>query len=204
MRISEFLVRFDLNHPLVRAYRDRAVCMVNSFRSEMSQKKAIFDLLTDSHITANFPATERKAIRDYIPWTRVVAPAKSTYRDETIDLPEFILRNREKLVLRPNDDTGENQSYRGAELDAAAWERALRVASRGNSYVAQEATAPATFPFPVHSYGQLEMRDMQVAVQPHISLGHVTGCSTWVAPAGGGGGFSTLAGIAPTFILESK
>ena len=47
VRVSEFLMRFDLNHPLVRAYRDRAVCVVNSFRSEMAQRRAIFDLLTD-------------------------------------------------------------------------------------------------------------------------------------------------------------
>jgi hypothetical protein len=42
IKVSEFLVRFDLNHPLVRAYRDHAVCMVNSFRSEMAQRRAIF------------------------------------------------------------------------------------------------------------------------------------------------------------------
>jgi len=29
--VQEFLVRFDLTHPLVQAYRDRAVCVVNSF-----------------------------------------------------------------------------------------------------------------------------------------------------------------------------
>ena len=72
VRVSEFLVRFDLNHPLVRAYRDRAVCVVNSFRSEMAQRRAIFDLLTDETITSSFPTVERKAIRDFIPWTRVV------------------------------------------------------------------------------------------------------------------------------------
>jgi hypothetical protein len=40
-RISaqEFLLRFTLNHPLVQAYRDRRVCIVNSFRSELSHKK---------------------------------------------------------------------------------------------------------------------------------------------------------------------
>ena len=73
VKVSEFLVRFDLNHPLVRAYRERAVCVVNSFRSELAQKKAIFDLLTDETITAGFPAAERKAIREFIPWTRVVS-----------------------------------------------------------------------------------------------------------------------------------
>ena len=39
VKVQEFLVRFDLNHPLVRAYKDRAVCMVNSFRAELGTKK---------------------------------------------------------------------------------------------------------------------------------------------------------------------
>jgi hypothetical protein len=38
--VQEFLLRFDLSHPLVQAYRDRAVCVVNSFRSELAHKKA--------------------------------------------------------------------------------------------------------------------------------------------------------------------
>ena len=63
LRLQEFLVRFDLSHPLVRAYKDRAVCMVNSFRSELGTKKAVFDLLTDDAVTANFPAAEKRAIR---------------------------------------------------------------------------------------------------------------------------------------------
>ena len=47
--VQEFLIRFDLTHPLVQAYRDRAVCVVNSFRSELAHKKAMFGLLTDEN-----------------------------------------------------------------------------------------------------------------------------------------------------------
>ena len=110
VRVSEFLVRFDLNHPLVRAYRDRAVCVVNSFRSEMAQRRAIFDLLTDETITSVFPTLERKAIRDFIPWTRVVIAGNTAYHESTVDLPAFIQANRERLILKPNDDDGERQN----------------------------------------------------------------------------------------------
>ena len=103
--VQEFLLRFTLNHPLVQAYRDRKVCIVNSFRSELSHKKAMFALLTDETLTAKFPINERKAIREHVPWTRVVKAGKTQYRDETIDdLIEYIKQNREKLVLRPNDE----------------------------------------------------------------------------------------------------
>src|SRR5581483_458973 len=89
IRVHEFLVHFDLNHPLLRAYRERAVCVVNNFRSEVARKRAIFDLLTDDTITADFPAAEKKAIHEFIPWTRRVAANKTTWQDSRIDLPEF-------------------------------------------------------------------------------------------------------------------
>src|SRR5436309_985938 len=134
--VQEFLIRFDLTHPLVQAYRDRAVCVVNSFRSELAHKKAMFGLLTDEALTAKFPAVERKAIRDHVPWTRLVAAAKTTYEDKTIDLPEFITQNRDRLALKPNDDYSDQHTYFGWEMDAAGWERALKQAMR-TPYVVQ-------------------------------------------------------------------
>src|SRR5215467_4607480 len=77
--VQEFLIHFDLAHPLVQAYRDRAVCVVNSFRSELAHKKAMFALLTDDTLTAKFPAVERKAIREHVPWTRLVSASRTTY-----------------------------------------------------------------------------------------------------------------------------
>jgi hypothetical protein len=196
------LVRFDLAHPLLRAYRDRAVCVVNNFRSELAQKKAIFDLLTDESITAGFPAAERNAIRDFVPWTRVVHETKTKYRNKTIDLPEFILHNRNKLILRPNDDGVDQNSFRGSETDEAGWEKALKTALR-NPYVVQEAMEPVVDTFPLLQYGHLEMQKMRVDVHPHSYLGKVQGCSSWLT-AVGPSGFSTVSGVAPTFILEGK
>jgi hypothetical protein len=201
LTVQEFLVRFDLSHPLVRAYKDGAVCVVNSFRAELAHKKAIFDLLTDETITASFPAAEKKAIQQHIPWTRVVALTKATYHDQTVDLPDFILKNRQSLVLRPNDVSSEQRVFVGAETSEADWERALRTALRF-PYVVQERVETRSIPFPFYQFGSVEMRNMLVDVQPHIYLGKVHDCSSWLSEAGSG--FSTLAGLAPTFLLEAK
>jgi hypothetical protein len=201
VKVQEFLLHHDLSHPLVRAYRDGAVCLVNSFRSELAHKKAIFDLLTDETVTESFPLAEKKVIRQYIPWTRVVSAAKATYQEQTVDLVDFILKNREKLVLKPNDDSGENHSIRGWETDEAAWERALKRALR-IPYVVQEKVAPTYAPFPLLRYGQLEVRQMKVDLHPHAYLGKVQGCSSWLSTANGG--FSTVTGLAPTFIIGPK
>jgi len=201
VKVQEFLLRYDLSHPLVRAYREGAACVVNSFRSELAHKKAIFDLLTDEALTGSFPAAERKAIRQFIPWTRVVAAAKAAYRDETVDLPDFILKNRDKLVLKPNDDSGENHAVRGWETDESGWDRALKRALR-IPYVVQEKVEATYAPFPLLHYGELEVKDMKVDLHPHAYLGKVQGCSSWLTA--GNGGFSTISGLAPTFILEPK
>ncbi len=202
IKVQEFLIRYDLTHPLLRAYREKAVCVVNSFRSELAQKKAIFDLLTDEEITAGFPASERKTIREFVPWTRVVHETKTKFRNKVVDLPEFILHHRQKLVLHPNDEGTDQQSFRGSEVDEAAWEKALRTALR-NPYVVQEALEPVVDLFPVLQYGHLEMQKMRVDEHPHSYLGKVQGCSSWLT-AVGPSGFSTLSGVAPNFILEAK
>jgi hypothetical protein len=199
--VQEFLIRFDLAHPLVQAYRDRAVCVVNSFRSELAHKKAMFGLLTDETLTARFPAAERKAIREHVPWTRLVSAVKTTYEEQPVDLPEFIVQNRERLALKPNDDYSDLHSYFGWEMDASGWERALKQAMRA-PYVVQERVEPVRSVFPLMSFGHLEFRELQVDVHPHAYLGKVQGCSSWLSS--GKTGFSSAAGIVPTFILDAK
>jgi uncharacterized circularly permuted ATP-grasp superfamily protein len=174
-RISaqEFLLRFTLNHPLVQAYRDHKVCVVNSFRSELSHKKAMFALLTDEALTAKFPPNERKAIREHVPWTRVVKAGKTTYREETDRRSAGVHQaNRETLVLRPNDDYGDLHSYIGYEHDEGSWARALREAQR-SPYVVQERVKPVRTLFPLMNFGHLEFKEMQVDVQPQAFLGKV-------------------------------
>lgn len=204
-RISaqEFLLRFTLNHPLVQAYRDRGVCIVNSFRSELSHKKAMFALLTDEALTAKFPIHERKAIREHVPWTRVVKAGKSSYHEDAIpDLLEHIKQNRENLVLRPNDEYSDMHSYIGYEHDEGSWARAIREAQRA-PYVVQERVKPARTVFPLMTYGHLEFKEMQVDVQPQAFLGKVAGCSSYVSTAGPGS-YSPASGFTPTFIIDAK
>ncbi len=196
----ELLVRFDLSHPLLRAYRDHAVCVINSFQSDVAQRRAIFDLVTDESVTASLPATDRKLIRDFVPWTRVVGEKKTTYRDKPVDLPEFIRRTREHLVLRPNDDTGEHGVFVGAEMNESAWERALRTALR-TPYVVQEHLSSGSLPFPVFQYGELRLKDVDVSIHPHVFNGKMQGAFAALQTSYGS---ATPLAIAPVLLLEDS
>jgi hypothetical protein len=200
--VQEFLVKFDLAHPLVGAYRDHAVCVVNSFRSELAQKRGMFGLLTDETLTAKFPIAERKAIREHVPWTRMVKAGLTSYQEETIDLLPFLQSNRERLVLKPNDDSSDDPTFPGSEMDQTSWERAVRQAQRA-PYVVQERVEVVKSLFPLLNYGHLEFKEMHVDVHPQVFLGKVAGCSSWVSAASSTA-YSASAGFAPTFIIDSK
>jgi len=202
VRTHEFLVKYDLTvHPLVRAYREGKVCIVNSFRSDIAQRKAMLDLLTDETVTAKFPAAEKKAIRTFIPITRVMSERKVKWAGEEVDLAEYVLRNRAKLVLRPNSESAEIPSFEGASMDDVQWDRACKRAIR-ERYVVQEAVAPVTSKFPISMYGMLDYKEMEVDVHPHVCIGKVQSCSTWLTPASGA--FSSAVGVTPTFVIDGR
>lgn len=199
--LHEFLLRFDLNHPLVRAYRDAKVCVVNSFRAELAQKRALFSLLTDDKVTAKFPSAEKKAISTFVPWTRTMAPGKSEYGGKVIDLVEYVSAQRDKFVLSPNDSSSNLPSFDGATVEQAAWDRSIKQALR-ERYVVQERVSANVEKFPVLFYGALEYRDVQVDERCHLFLGDPKSVTTYLSS--GQGGFSTMEGFAPTFLLEGK
>src|SRR2546426_6794870 len=96
---------------MLDAYRARAICMVNSFRSKVIHKKALFAVLTDARYASLFSPDERTMIAGHVPWTRRVRAGKSDYFGEEIDLLEFIGERRDRLVLKRSEEhTSELQS----------------------------------------------------------------------------------------------
>ena len=81
---------------LLNAYRAGAICMVNSFRSKLIHKKALFAVLTDQRRASLFSRDEQEAIRKHVPWTRLVRDETSDYQGEKINLLEFIRANSQR------------------------------------------------------------------------------------------------------------
>jgi glutathionylspermidine synthase len=135
--IHEFLEKFDEHHPLARAYAERKVCMANSFRTKMAHKKAGFAILSDPRHQHLFTDEQVRTIHAHIPWTRRVRPGTVVFEAAERDLVEILRTERERLVLKPNDDYGGHGVVIGWETDAAEWERAITVALE-RPYVVQE------------------------------------------------------------------
>lgn len=202
VRVHDFLVHFDLTHPVIRACQDRAVCMVSSFRAEMAQKRTVLCLLSDETVTAKFPAAERKAIQNCVPWTRLIVPGQTRYKDQTVDLLDFVVQNRENLVLMSNDPDLDQHVFDGRDTNPGTWERVLKHASQ-TPIIVQERVEPVRELFPVYRFREMGMRKVIVDVQPHSLAGKVQTCTTWLREESELA-FSSLTGSVPTFILETK
>jgi hypothetical protein len=172
--IHEFLALYDETHPLVCAYVNHDVCLVNPFRCKIMHKKASFELLTDDSYGSWFASKERAAISRSIPWTRRMADRRTTYYGDSVELIDFVRQNRTRLVLKPNDDYGGHGVYFGPQLDERAWDDAITTAL-SSDYVVQEAVDLSSEEFPIFNETEWKLQPMFVDTNPFLFSGKVCG-----------------------------
>jgi hypothetical protein len=198
--VNEFLEKFGELQALLQAARDRAVTMVNPFRCKPIHKKAIFAVLTDDALQEMFTASERAAIAAHVPWTRRVREGRTTRDGREIDLLPYIRANRERLVLKPNDEYGGKGVHIGWEAGEQEWDAAITEAL-GSSFVVQGKVDLRRESFPEIGPEGLRFRDLVVDLDPFVFDGEVEGfltrlSGTSLANVTSGGG------QVPAFLVE--
>jgi glutathionylspermidine synthase len=202
--LHELVERGGIDHPILRAVCDGAVCMVNPPACKILHKKASLAVLSDERNTSLFDDDERDAIDASIPWTRVVEERRTTHDGDGVDLLPFMAEHREQLVLKPNDDYGGKGIVLGWEVDDAGWQQAIATALR-EPYIVQQRIALPTEAYPSMVGERVVFADRMVDTAPYVAYGdHVDGCLSRLATAAllnvtAGGGTQT-----PTFIAERR
>lgn len=179
---NEFLEKLDEVRPLLDAYRDRNVCVVNPFRSKIVHKKAIFAVLTGDDRGDYLKPSDQDLIDKHIPWTRVVTDGPTTFKNQSHNLLELLSCSREDFVLKPNDEYGGKGITLGWEVDDDAWQVALTKAV-DNDYVAQQRLTLVPEEFPSIG-GDLNTESLFVDLDPYLYRGQMVGA---LARLGAGG-----------------
>ena len=200
--VNEYLPVMNEHPALLNAYRAGAVCLVNSFRSKIIHKKALFAVLTDARYARLFSSEERAAIVSHVPWTRQVRVGKSDYHGDEIDLLEFINERRDRMVLKPNDDYGGHGIYIGWNIDEIGWDEAIHNALGNGDYLVQERVQTARETFPALTDDDtIQFVEQLVDLDPLLFNGKVGSCFTRLSSnelanvtAGGG--------MVPTFVIS--
>lgn len=203
--LHELVQRGGVDHPILRAVRDRKVCMVNPPACKILHKKSSLAVLSDEQNAGLFDAAEREAIAASIPWTRVVADRRTTTADgRTVDLLAHVDEHREQLVLKPHDEYGGKGIVLGWEVTPDAWRDAIRTAT-AEPYIVQQRIALPKEDYPSFVDGKVEVLERMVDTAPYVAHGRfVEGCLTRLGTAAllnvtAGGGSQT-----PTFLVERR
>ncbi len=204
--ISDLVARAGDCATLLRAYAAGRVCMANTLRCKIPHKKAFFAVLTDERNAGLFTPGERDVIRRHVPWTRVVEETRTTWNGGEIDLLPFVRSERDRLVIKPNDEYGGSGVTLGWEATESAWDEALgrAIAERDTAWVVQERIPIRREPFPaVTTPHGVETRDMLVDFAPYLFRGRQIGYLTRLSSSGlanvtSGGGQTA------TFVIEQK
>jgi uncharacterized circularly permuted ATP-grasp superfamily protein len=202
--IDELVERCGLEHDVVRAVRERAVCMVNSFPCKVLHKKASLAVVSDERFQHLLDNEQRAAVRAHVPWTRVMRERTTLHDGRTIDLLPWVAANRERLVLKPNDEYGGKGIVLGWTVDSETWQGAIRTAL-ASPHIVQERVEVPSEPVPAWVDGALQVSDRMLDTAPYMSGGVVMeGCLTRISQdpllnvtAGGGSNV-------PTFLVEER
>jgi hypothetical protein len=202
--LSELIDHSGLDHPVIQAVRDGAVCLVNSFRCKVLAKKASVAILSDENYSDLFTAKQLQAIQDHIPWTRIIEERMTKIDGQNIDLVPFVRDNKDRFILRPLDDSSGKGVVRGWTVDQPTWEQSLRAALTDHAIVQQRVKVPSE-PYPSVHDGRLEVQDRLLDTDPYVAFGsYVHGCLSRVSTvepvnviAGGGS-------VVPTFLIEDR
>ncbi|MBK8032423.1 MAG: hypothetical protein IPK17_23675 [Chloroflexi bacterium] len=201
---SELVERMGMNNPILNAVRDRAVMITNSPSAKLMAKKASFAFVSDEQNAHLFNSEQLRAIHEHIPWTRLVRERKTMYQGEQVDLLPFLVQNRERFVLKPNDEYGGKGVVLGWETPSEVWEQELKHALSA-PFVVQERVNTIVRDFPALVNGKLDISPRYVDANPYAFNGRtVYGCLTRLSSlsllnvtAGGGS-------VVPTFLLYKK
>lgn len=140
-------------HPLRQLFKENRV--ISSLAGEFDHKSC-WEILTDPQYTQKyFSADERQVFRRHVLWTRVVADRRASLPDgEMVNLLEYIRKEHDLLVLKPNRSYGGDRVVIGPAASAGEWEAAIEEAVRGaqsgdEQWVVQRLARIPVYEFPV-------------------------------------------------------
>jgi len=120
-----------------------------------------------------FTAEEINVLSRHIPWTRRVEQSTTDFEGAEHELIDLIRRERERLVLKPNDDYGGHGVFIGWETAPEEWERAINLALE-RPYVVQQRVPLKKIPIPMFS-DRVRLEEMFVDFNPFLFHNKVEG-----------------------------
>ncbi|MBU5293040.1 circularly permuted type 2 ATP-grasp protein [Anaerosalibacter bizertensis] len=151
----EFIEKSNEIPDLIEAYKDGAVCVVGSLRSQIMHNKIIFKILHDEDTLSFLSEEERNLIKNHIPIT------KEFGGDEKIF--EQVLKNKDSYIIKPIDSFASQGVNAGRDFSEEEWNDIL-IKCWNKDYLVQEFIDPYTRPFVQFEDGKLKVKDFKLNI----------------------------------------
>jgi len=158
----------------IKAYRDRAVCLVNPLRSHIASSKAVLSILTNPAYDRFFSARENEQKSEHLPWTRRVFDAESFYGGKKSYLIDFLKDEKDSLVLKPQQSVGGRDVMVGPETTDEHWNVAIDRALKDN-WLIQELVSQPKITVPVVINNKLDFEYKKVGISVFVADGKYAG-----------------------------
>jgi uncharacterized circularly permuted ATP-grasp superfamily protein len=198
--LNEFYEMKDECPAFLEGYIAQKTCYLNTFRTKLVHKKAIFSFLTDDRYTTHLSTEQKAAIQQHIPWTRMLREEKTTFRGLNIDLLEFVRNNRTYFVIKPNDEYGGKGVTLGFAASRQEWDDALEQSLTAR-FVVQETVDIHRENFLIKSGASWELVPTIIDLDPYLNGPLMGGCLTRTS-ASNLANVTAGGGSLPMFILR--
>jgi hypothetical protein len=198
----ELLEKWEEVQDFIRCIEEKRVCCCNSFRSYIVGNKKVLSLITNPLYQDIYTREELNMIKETIPWTEILADRKVRFRNSEINLKQFIIDNKDSLVLKPANLYGGKDVFLGPETDQTTWEEIMNRHLQDESWIVQEYVDIPEDVYPVIK-DKVILESKKVNLNPFALLGKYGGSITRVSDdsvinvsAGGG--------LVPTMSVRKK
>jgi len=148
----------------LKAYKERAICMVNPLRSTLASNKTLLSILTNPDYDRYFTDKENEFKYQHLPWTRQVIDAERFYGRRKSYLIDFLKDEKDSLVLKPAIGYGSRGDVAiGSETRDEDWNMAIDKALK-NNWVIQEFVNVPKIAVPAVVNNKFEMVYRRVSV----------------------------------------
>lgn len=123
--------------------------IISSIAGDFDHKSSM-EILTDPQFTLKyFTADERHYFRRHVLWTRLLRDCRTTDPEgQPIDLLEWVRRNQDILVIKPNRSYGGDRVIIGPSVSEGEWGNAIEGALHGELFVVQRLAHITVSEFP--------------------------------------------------------
>lgn len=123
---------------VMRAYTAGNLRLLNGPMTGVLSNKLNLALLSEHEDSGVFSSEERETIKKYIPWTRKIIPGETSYHGEKIILENFLITNKDKLVIKAPLGLGGQRVGIGEDMFRREWENLVKTALRKKDFLVQE------------------------------------------------------------------